>query len=159
VPDTVVLPDRLEVTRPIPAPASAIFDVLRSPAGHVAIDASGMLQDFTGEPAEKVGDTFVVHMDRESLNDYPLGKYDVTVRIIEFEKDKHIAWDLGENALGLKHYYGYDLKPMDDGGTMVTSFYDWSLVPDDWKERFPIIPDSALRATLGILERTARKGL
>jgi len=37
--------------------------------------------------------------------------------------------------------------------------YDWSLVPDDWKERFPIIPDSALRATLGILERTARKGL
>jgi hypothetical protein len=28
-----------------------------------------MLQDFTGEPAEKVGDTFVIHMDRESLND------------------------------------------------------------------------------------------
>ena len=35
----------------------------------MAIDASGMLQDFTGEPAEKVGDTFVIHMDRESLND------------------------------------------------------------------------------------------
>jgi hypothetical protein len=47
----------------------------------VAIDASGMLQDFTGEPAEKVGDTFVIHMDRESLNDIPLGKYDVTVHI------------------------------------------------------------------------------
>ena len=38
-----------------------------------------MLQDYTGEPAEKVGDTFVIHMDRESLNDFPLGKYDVTV--------------------------------------------------------------------------------
>ena len=106
-----------------------------------------------------MGDTFVVHMDRESLNDFPLGRYDVTVRIIKFEKDKEIAWDLGENALGLKHHYGYRLEPGEDGTTMVTSFYDWSLVPDDWKERFPIIPDSALRATLGILERTARKGL
>jgi hypothetical protein len=82
------LPERIEVTRPIPATPAAIFDVVRSPAGHVAIDASGMLQDFTGEPAEKVGDTFVIHMDRESLNDVPLGKYDVTVHIILFERDQ-----------------------------------------------------------------------
>ncbi len=88
MPDTVFLPDRIEVTRPIPAPAAAIFDILRSPAGHVAIDASGMLQGFTGEPAEQVGDTFVVHMDRESLNDVPLGKYDVTVHIILFEREQ-----------------------------------------------------------------------
>jgi len=73
MPDTVFLSDRIEVTRAIPAPPSAIFDVLRSPAGHVAIDASGMLQDFTGEPAEKVGDTFVINLDRESLNDITLG--------------------------------------------------------------------------------------
>ena len=86
MPDTVFLPDRIEVTRPIPASPSAIFDIVRSPAGHVAIDASGMLQDFTGEPAEKVGDTFVIHMDRESLNDFPLGKYDVTVHIITFDR-------------------------------------------------------------------------
>ena len=92
MPDTVFLTDRIEVTRPIPAPAAAIFDIVRSPAGHVAIDASGMLQDFTGEPAEKVGDTFVIHMDREALNDFPLGKYDVTVHIITFERDTEIAW-------------------------------------------------------------------
>ena len=47
MPDTVFLPDRIEVTRPIAAPPSAIFDIVRSPAGHVAIDASGMLQDYT----------------------------------------------------------------------------------------------------------------
>ena len=80
MPDTVFLPDRVEVTRPIPASPSAIFDIVRSPAGHVAIDASGMLQNFTGKQAEKVGDRFVIHMDRESLNDFPLGKYDVTVQ-------------------------------------------------------------------------------
>jgi hypothetical protein len=160
MPDTVFLNDRMEVTRPMPDCApSAVFDIVRSPAGHVAIDASGMLQDFTGEPAEKVGDTFVVHMDREALNDFPMGKYDVTVRFITFDKDKELAWDLGDNALGLKHFYGYRIEPDGNGGSIVTSYYDWSLIPDDWKERFPIIPDSALRATLGILERTARKGL
>ena len=44
MPDTVFLSDRIEVSRPIPAPPAAIFDILRSPAGRVAIDASGMLQ-------------------------------------------------------------------------------------------------------------------
>jgi hypothetical protein len=158
VPDTVFLTDRIEVTRPIPAPPSAIFDIVRSPAGHVAIDASGMLQDFTGEPAEKVGDRFVIHMDRESLNDMPLGKYDVNVNIIVFERDKEIAWNLGPE-IPIPHYYGYRLEPGEDGVTNVTSYYDWSMVEGELKDRFPIVPDSSLRATLGILERTVRTGL
>jgi hypothetical protein len=158
MPDTVFLPDRIEVTRPIPASPSVIFDILRSPAGHVAIDASGMLQDFSGEPAEKVGDTFVIHMDRESLNDVPLGKYDATVHIITFDRDREIAWDLGPD-IPYRHFYGYRLSPGEEGVTNVTSYYDWSKISDDIKERFPVVPESALRATLGILERTARKGL
>jgi hypothetical protein len=158
MPDTVFMPDRIEVTRPVPASPTAIFDILRSPAGHVAIDASGMLQDFTGEPAEKVGDTFVIHMDRESLNDMPLGRYDVTVHIIRFERDAEIAWDLGPDV-PVAHFYGYRLASGDDGVTQVTSYYDWSKVSGERKERFPIVPESALRATLGILERTVRNGL
>jgi hypothetical protein len=130
MPDTVFLSDRIEVTRPIPAPPAAIFDIVRSPAGHVAIDASGMLQDFTGEPAEKVGDTFVIHMDRESLNDVPLGKYDVTVHITLFERDKEIAWDLGPD-IPVPHFYGYRLDAGEDGVTNVTSYYDWSKVSGD----------------------------
>jgi len=157
MPDTVFLTDRIEVTRPIPASPTAIFDVVRSPAGHVAIDASGMLQDFTGQPAEKVGDSFVIHMDRESLNDVPLGKYDVTVHIITFDRDKEIAWDLGPDV-PVAHFYGYRLEPGEAGITNVTSYYDWSKVNDDIKEHFPIVPDSALRATLGILDRTVRQG-
>jgi hypothetical protein len=158
MPDTVFLPDRIEVTRPIAASPSAIFDVLRSPAGHVAIDASGMLQDFTGEPAEKVGDTFVIHMDRESLNDIPLGKYDVTVHFITFDRDREVAWDLGPD-IPFRHFYGYRLEPGEDGVTNVTSYYDWSRVSGEIKERFPVVPESALRSTLGILDRTVRKGL
>ncbi|MBA2610038.1 MAG: hypothetical protein H0U92_13945 [Actinobacteria bacterium] len=87
-----------------------------------------------------------------------MGKYDVTVRFMTFERDKEIAWDL-ENDLGINHFYGYRLDPMDDGATMVTSYYDWSKIDASWKDRFPIVPESALRATLGILERVARRGL
>src|SRR3546814_5438102 len=67
--------ERMEVQRTIEAEPAAIFEILRDPMGHVSIDASGMLLDATGEPASAAGDTFVIHMDREALNDYPLGKY------------------------------------------------------------------------------------
>jgi hypothetical protein len=82
----------------------------------------------------------------------------VTVHIITFERDKEIAWNLGPDV-PFPHFYGYRLAPGEDGVTNVTSYYDWSLIEGDIKERFPIVPESALRATLGILERTVRRGL
>ena len=71
--------------RAIAAPPEAIFAVLTDPRGHVTIDSSGMLMEASGDLVTKAGDTFVVHMDREALNDYPLGLYDVTVAIVTFE--------------------------------------------------------------------------
>jgi hypothetical protein len=149
--------ERIEIRRTIPASAPDIFTVLCDPQGHVAIDSSGMLQDADGDPVTGVGDSFVVHMDRESLNDFPLGRYDVTVHIVTFDRDREIAWNLGED-IGIPHFYGYRLEPGEDGVTNVTSYYDWSLVNEQFKERFPIVPESALRATLGVLERTVRQG-
>ena len=120
--------ERIEVQRTIAAPAADIFAVLADPQGHVAIDASGMLQDATGAPASRVGDSFVVHMDREALNDFPMGRYDVTVDITEYEQDRLIAWTiLGQIKPQIGHVYGYRLEPA-DGGTLVTSFYDWSTI-------------------------------
>ena len=149
--------ERFEVQRTIPADATAIFDIVRSPRGHVAIDASGMLQSFTGEPAGAVGDTFVIHMDREALGDLPMGKYDVTVTITGFEQDRFITWEVsGKGFPSIGHYYGYRLEPNDDGTTTVTSIYDWSAVNEELKQYWPVVPLSALRATLGILERTVR---
>src|SRR6188472_3031881 len=107
--------ERFEVQRTIPADAASIFRVVCDPRGHVAIDSSGMLQSSTGEPAKAVGDTFVIHMDRESLNDYPLGKYDVTVSITTFEKDREIAWTVfGQLEPPIGHIYGYTLEPTED---------------------------------------------
>lgn len=152
--------ERMEVQRTIRAEPAAIFRVLSDPQGHVSIDASGMLQDATGEPVTAVGDSFVVHMDREALNDFPLGKYDVTVTITAFEPDREIAWTiLGQIKPAIGHVYGYRLEPTEDG-TLVTSYYDWSDIDPQWREAniFPIIPESALRATLGILDRTVQRG-
>src|ERR1700682_1734570 len=116
--------ERLEVQRTIPAEPATIFRVLSDPKGHVAIDSSGVLMAPPGEPVNSVGDTFVVHMDREALNDYPMGLYDVTVKIVTFEADREIAWTI-EGQLNIGQVYGYTLEPIEDG-TLVTSYYDWS---------------------------------
>jgi hypothetical protein len=149
--------ERIEVQRTIEAEPAAIFAVLRDPQGHVSIDSSGMLQSAEGTPVNAVGDSFVVHMDRESLNDYPeLGRYDVTVRIAVFEPDQEIAWTiLGRIRPQIGHVYGYRLEPTENG-TLVTSYYDWSGIEQTWREAgiFPVISEGALRATLGILART-----
>jgi hypothetical protein len=152
--------ERIEVQRTIDADPSAIFRLLCDPQGHVAIDSSGMLMDAEGEPAAAVGDSFVVHMDREALNDYPLGRYDVTVNIIRFDPDREIAWTiLGQIRPQIGHVYGYVLEPS-ASGTLVTSYYDWSSIDPSWKQAgiFPVISEGALRATLGILARAIARG-
>jgi hypothetical protein len=151
----------MAVARAIAADPATIFSILSDPAGHVTIDSTGMLMSATGDRATATGDTFVVHMDREALNDYPLGLYDVTVVITAFDRDREIAWTIeGQIRPPIGHIYGYRLEPM-DGGTLVTSYYDWSEIDPAWKERdvFPIISETALRATLGILARTAAPGV
>lgn len=152
--------ERIEVQRSIGADPATVFRVLCDPQGHVAIDSSGMLQAATGDPVGGVGDSFVVHMDRESLNDFPLGLYDVTVTITAFEPDREIAWKvLGQIRPPIGHVYGYRLEPTVEG-TLVTSYYDWSSIDPSLKEAgiFPVIPEQALRATLGILARTVTRG-
>jgi hypothetical protein len=151
--------ERFEVQRHVEASPATVFALLCDPNGHVAIDSSGMLQSAEGEPVRNVGDSFVVHMDRESLNDYPLGKYDVTVNITKLEPDALIEWTIsGRIQPPIRHLYGYRLEPA-DGGTLVTSYYDWSEIDEAYRGRgiFPVIPEAALRATLGILARTVEQ--
>lgn len=151
---------RFEVTREIEAAAADIFTVLCDPAGHVAIDSSGMLMSADGEPVKAVGDAFVVHMDREALGDYPLGRYDVTVIITRFSPDALLEWTIsGVLQPPIRHLYGYRLEPLDDDRTLVTSYYDWSEIEERYRDKgiFPVIPEAALKATLGILARTVQR--
>lgn len=128
--------------------------------GQVTIDSSGMLMSADGDIVTGLGDTFLVHMDREALNDFPLGLYDVTVTITTFVENREIAWTVAGTARRMiGHVYGYRLEPVDDG-TLVTSYYDWSNISQAWKDAgvFPVISEGALRATLGILDRNVTRG-
>ncbi|EFV93350.1 hypothetical protein ES5_01301 [Dietzia cinnamea P4] len=163
---------RLEARRVITAPADRVFAVLCDPDGHVAIDSSGMLQAAEGSVVTAEGDRFVIHMDRESLGDYDMGEYDVTVIITRFEPDAEIAWTIdGAITPPIGHTYGYRLIPLSNGDngdgdgaegarTEVVSYYDWSDAHPKWRDSgvLPVLDASALKATLGILDRAVRRG-
>ncbi len=114
--------ERFQVTRDLAAAPEDVFAILCDPARHVAIDSSGMLQWAEGEVVRQPGDTFVVHMDREALNDYPMGKYDVTVIITRLEANRLIEWTIsGTVQPPIRHLYGYKIEPV-PGGCRVTSY-------------------------------------
>ncbi|MBR7744077.1 SRPBCC family protein [Phycicoccus sp. BSK3Z-2] len=153
---------RIEVDRAVAAQPHEVFDLLTRPEGHVAVDASGMLMSAGGSPVTAVGDRFVVHMDRDALRDRDMGEYDVTVIFTVYEQDREIAWTIdGTMQPPIGHVYGYRLEPI-DGGTRVVAYYDWSDVHPHYERVadriFPVVPESALRATLGILARTVAPG-
>ncbi|MFA7324580.1 MAG: polyketide cyclase [Candidatus Nanopelagicales bacterium] len=148
--------ERVSSTRVIKAPASAIYALVSSPTGHVQIDGSGMLlasPDST--PVTAVGDTFVMHMDREPLGDIDMGKYDVTVVITNIEPDRLVEWSVLDNkGLPWGHVYGYTLTPVGESSTEVTSYCDWSGLPERRKARasFPVVPLSMMVKSLDNLE-------
>jgi hypothetical protein len=151
--------ERFEVQREIAVDPPTVFRLLCDPHGHVAIDSSGMLMDATGVPVLALGDTFVVHMDREALNDRPMGHYNVVVTIVELVPDREVAWKVaGETRPSAGHVYGYRLEPT-ERGTLVTSYYDWSAIDPALRGTgiFPVLPEGTLRATLGILARTVER--
>ena len=69
-----------------------------------------MLMEASGDIVAKVGDTVVAYMDREAVNDYPLGLCHVTVEIVTFESDQEIAW-IVHGQIDLVHLYGYGWIP------------------------------------------------
>jgi hypothetical protein len=81
------------------------------------------------------------------------------VTIETFDPDREISWSvIGQIRPPIGHIYGYRLEPA-DGGTLVTSYYDWSAIDPVWRDAgiFPVISEGALRATLGILARTVQR--
>ena len=83
------------------------------------------------------------------------------LEIVAFEQDREIAWRIrGQIKPPIDHVYGYRIEPGADGGSIVTSYYDWSDIDQVWRDAgiFPVISEGALRATLGILDRTVRRG-
>jgi uncharacterized protein YndB with AHSA1/START domain len=147
---------RLELTRSINAPPAAVFTVITDPAGHVQIDGSGMLVAAqNSSPLTRVGDSFVMNMDREPLGDLPLGKYQVRNTVTAFVPDELFEWNVGGvDQPPFGHVYGYRLEPGDDGATVVTLYVDWTGVrAGSIRDRFPIVPAHMLEKSLDNLDR------
>ena len=86
----------------------------------------------------------------------------MTVQFRVVDAPTEIAWTVdGALQPPLGHIYGYRLEPI-DGGTLVTSYYDWSDLHPAYEEHvdtiFPVLSETNLRASLGILARTVAPG-
>ena len=86
----------------------------------------------------------------------------MSVVISRFEPDRAVAWTIdGVIQPPIGHVYGYELEPI-EGGTLVTSYYDWSDIHESYRDAasriFPVISETNLRATLGILARVVAPG-
>jgi hypothetical protein len=155
-----VSPDRMSATRRIAAPASKLFQIVSSPAGHVQIDGSGMLEAAPdAEPLTEVGDTFDMDMDRTPLNDIPgLVKYKVRNTVTQFVPDRLIEWTVGSaDRPPLGHVYGWQIEPVSDTESDVTNYCDWTGIPQEARERrpWPVVPVHMLEQSVENLERIA----
>jgi hypothetical protein len=155
---------RISATRRITAPASRLFAIVSSPAGHVQIDGSGMLEASPGSaPATAVGDAFDMDMDRTPLGDIPgLVKYQVRNTVTQFVADRLFEWSVGTperpNLYG--HLYGWRIEPVSDTECDVTNYCDWSAVAQKYLDRrpWPVVPAEMLEKSVANLERVATGG-
>jgi hypothetical protein len=153
--------NRVSATRRIAAPASRLFEIVSSPAGHVRIDGSGMLEATADAgPATAVGDTFDMDMDRTPLSDIPgLVKYQVRNTVTQFVPDRLFEWAVGTperpNLYG--HVYGWQIEPVSDTECDVTNYCDWTAVSPKHLERrpWPVVPVEMLEQSVENLERIA----
>jgi hypothetical protein len=158
-----VTTDRVSATRRIAAPAGAIFEIVRDPAGHVAIDGSGMLEAAPdARPLSAVGETFDMDMDREPLGDIPdMGKYRVRNHVTQIVPDRLFEWAIGgTDRPPLGHVYGWQLDPVNDTETDVTNYCDWTNIPEAMRTRleWPVVPVEMLERSVEKLEQLATRG-
>ena len=114
----------VSVDRVIKAPPDSIFAVVADATRHPEIDGSGQLVKAKDGAAQQLalGSTFGMSMKMGV-------PYSVTNTVVEFEKDRRIAWQtvlsgpLGRFLGG--RIWRYEFEPV-DGGTKVTESWDLS---------------------------------
>ena len=135
------------VERVIPAPASAIFDLLTDPNRHPEIDGSGTVRRPKAGTNERLslGSKFGMSMKFGV-------KYSMVSEVVEFEDDRRIAWQSRPpSKFGAKFGGGriwrYELEPV-DGGTRVRE--SWDITHE--KVKFFVRP--ARKKTRAAMEKT-----
>jgi hypothetical protein len=102
----------------IDAPASAIFDLLASPAAHKRFDGSGSVKDAISGPERLfLGATFGMAMKIKV-------PYRIKNTVVEFEENKKITW-----CPLMKWTWCYELQAVTPNQTIVTESFDASKIP------------------------------
>lgn len=153
-------PDRVSLTRRIGAPAHAIFLLVSTPARHVDIDGTGMLQAAPdAKQLTEVGQTFSMDMDRRPLGDIPdMAEYHVRCTVTRLIPERLIEWTVqavGKPPAG--HVWGWRIDPLSDGECLVTNYCDWTNIGDELRAKFgwPVVPVERFERSLENLERLA----
>jgi uncharacterized protein YndB with AHSA1/START domain len=115
--------DRVTVERVVPAPPSAVFDLLVDPARHLEIDGSGTVQRArSGGRRLRLGDSFGMDMKWGT-------RYSTRNLVVELEEDRRIAWRTLAPApldrLFTGRTWRYELEEV-EGGTRVRETWDVS---------------------------------
>jgi hypothetical protein len=152
--------ERVSATRRIAAPAHKLFLIVTDPAGHVAIDGSGMLEASPdARPLTTVGETFDMDMDREPLGDIPgMGKYKVRNTVTQIIPDRLFEWGVGAiDRPPIGHLYGWQLDPIGETETEVTNYCDWTDIPETLRSQrtWPVVPIEMLEKSVENLQRIA----
>lgn len=101
------------------APADRVFDLLTDPTKHALIDGSGTVRASKGGHPERL------ELDSRFGMSMKMGlSYAVTNRVVEYEKDRLIAW----RHFG-GHRWRWELTPIDEHTTEVAETFDWSAAP------------------------------
>ena len=97
----------ISLTREIPAPATAVFDLLACPSRHPMIDGSGSVRGVRPGGPDRLflGARFGMNM-RIGL------PYRILNEVVEFEEGRRIAW---RHFAG--HVWRYILEPLEDSQT------------------------------------------
>ncbi len=147
---------KLQATKVINAPAGDIFALLADPNRHAELDGAGMIRGVEGDtpPISGIGQMFTMNMHADDLGDYRMVN-SVTAYMApgrvgwspKVDPTCELAEKLGDmDASG--HTFTYDLVEV-EGGTEVTSTYDWAGVEDPkFAELCPRVSQEQLVGTL-----------
>ena len=146
--------DRIvSVERLIPAAADAIFDVIADPRRHQEIDGSGTVRDADVDGPERLSEGAKFGMNMK------MGmKYRMVNHVVEFEKDRRIAWApipaIGSKELGFigGRIWRYELEPA-EGGTLVRETWDASGEKGFLFLKLSKAPERTRKAMTATLER------
>ncbi|MHA6781199.1 SRPBCC family protein [Pseudonocardia saturnea] len=155
---------KLQVSKIIDAPAADIFALLSDPSRHSELDGSGFIKGVSGEtqPISGIGQVFTMEMHAEDMGDYRMVN-----SVTAFVEGARVGWapkvdptcDLAEKLGEMDtsgHTYTYDLAEV-DGGTEVTSTYDWTSVKDpQFEAMFPRVSQEQLADSLDKIEAAVK---